>query len=177
MLSDLLAFFADRLKVQLREQGARHDLVDAVFALGDQDDLVMIVRRIEALAAFLDTDDGANLLAGYRRAANILRDEEKKSGERYSGSVNARLVVEPEEKALYEAIASSAGEARAAVEIEDFQSAMRALATLRRPVDDFFEKVLVNAEDAEIRVNRLKLLDSLRRAALTVADFSRIGGR
>ena len=176
VLSDLLAFFADRLKVQLREQGARHDLVDAVFALGDQDDLVMIVRRIEALAAFLDTDDGANLLAGFRRAANILRDEEKKSGERYSGSVDAHLVVEPEERALFEAIASSGSEARAAVEIEDFQAAMTALARLRPPVDAFFDKVMVNVDDAKLRANRLKLLDRLRQATLAVADFSRVGG-
>jgi glycyl-tRNA synthetase beta chain len=176
VLSDLLAFFADRLKVQLREQGARHDLVDAVFALGDQDDLVMIVRRIEALAAFLDTDDGANLLSGFRRAANILRDEERKSGERYSGSVDAQLVVEPEERALFEAIAASGSEAKAAVEIEDFQQAMSALARLRPPVDAFFDKVMVNAEDAKVRVNRLKLLDRLRQATLVVADFSRVGG-
>ncbi len=176
VLSDLLAFFADRLKVQLREQGARHNLVDAVFALGDQDDLVMIVRRIEALAAFLDTDDGANLLAGHRRAVNILRDEEKKSGERYSGPVAAELVVEPEERALFEAIASSGSEAKAAVEIEDFQAAMTALARLRPAVDAFFDKVMVNVEDAKVRANRLKLLDRLRRATLTVADFSRVGG-
>ncbi len=176
VLTDLLAFFADRLKVQLREQGARHDLVDAVFALGDQDDLVMIVRRIEALAAFLDTDDGANLLAGFRRAANILRDEERKSGERYSGSVDAHLVVAPEERALFEAIAASGSEARAAIEIEDFQAAMTALARLRPPVDAFFDKVMVNADDANLRANRLKLLDRLRQATLAVADFSRVGG-
>ena len=176
VLTDLLAFFADRLKVQLREQGAHHDLVDAVFALGDQDDLVMIVRRIEALAAFLDTDDGANLLAGYRRAANILRDEERKSGERYSGSVDAHLVVEPEERALFEAIASSGSEARAAVEIEDFQAAMTALARLRPAVDAFFDKVMVNVDEVKLRANRLKLLDRLRQATLAVADFSRVGG-
>ena len=176
VLSDLLAFFAERLKVQLREQGARHDLVDAVFALGDQDDLVIIVRRIEALAAFLDSEDGANLLAGFRRAANILRDEERKSGERYSGSVDAQLVVEPEERILFEAIAASGSEAKAAVEIEDFQAAMTALARLRPAVDAFFDKVMVNAEDARVRVNRLKLLDRLRQATRVVADFSRVGG-
>ena len=176
VLADLLAFFADRLKVQLREQGAHHDLVDAVFALGDQDDLVMIVRRIEALAAFLDSEDGANLLAGYRRAANILRDEEKKSGERYSGSVDAKLVVELEERDLFEAIAASGSEAKAAVEIEDFQAAMTALARLRPAVDAFFDKVMVNVDDVRLRANRLKLLDRLRRATLVVADFSRVGG-
>ena len=176
VLSDLIAFFADRLKVQLREQGARHDLVDAVFGLGGQDDLIMIVRRIEALAGFLDTDDGANLLAGYRRAANILRDEERKSGERYSGSVDAQLVVEPEERTLFEAVASSGSEARAAVEIEDFQAAMTALARLRPAVDAFFDKVMVNVDDVKLRANRLKLLDRLRQATLAVADFSRVGG-
>ena len=176
VLTDLLAFFADRLKVQLREQGARHDLVDAVFALGDQDDLVMIARRIEALAGFLDSEDGANLLAGYRRAANILRDEERKSGERYSGKVGAELVVEPEERALFEAIAASGSEASAAVEIEDFRAAMSALARLRPAVDAFFDKVMVNADDPRVRANRLKLLDRLRQATLTVADFSRVGG-
>ena len=173
---DLLSFFADRLKVQLREQGARHDLVDAVFALGNQDDILMIVRRIEALGAFLDSEDGANLLAGYRRAANILRDEEKKSGETFSGRVDAKLIVEPEEKALFEAVAAASAEAKAAVEIEDFQEAMTALARLRPPVDAFFEKVLVNAKDAAVRTNRLRLLDKLRQATLVVADFSKVGG-
>ncbi len=176
VLADLLAFFADRLKVQLREQGARHDLVDAVFALGDQDDLVTIVRRVEALGAFLDSDDGANLLAGYRRATNILRDEEKKSGERYSGPVDPDLIAEPEEKQLFEATAAAGGEARAAVEIEDFQAAMTALAQLRPAVDAFFDKVLVNTEDVRIRANRLRLLDNLRVATLAVADFSKVAG-
>ena len=111
-----------------------------------------------------------------RRAANILRDEERKSGERYSGSVDAQLVVEPEERTLFEAIASSGSEARAAVEIEDFQAAMTALARLRPAVDAFFDKVMVNVDDAKLRANRLKLLDRLRQATLAVADFSRVGG-
>ena len=175
-IADLIAFLADRLKVQLREQGARHDLVDAIFALGDQDDLVIIVRRIEALAAFLDSEDGANLLAGHRRAVNILRDEEKKSGETFSGPVDPHALAEPAEKALFEAIAAAGGEARAAVDVEDFQSAMRALATLRQPVDDFFEKVMVNANDPALRLNRLRLLDKLRQATLAVADLTRVGG-
>jgi len=174
--SDLLAFLADRLKLQLREQGARHDLVDAVFALGGQDDLVLIVRRVEALGRFLDTEDGRNLLAGYKRAANILREEEKKSGETYDGEVDAHRLVEPEERALFEAIGATAGEVRAAVEVEDFDVAMRALAKLRPPVDTFFDKVLVNDPDPDIRTNRLRLLNRIRVATRAVADFSKIEG-
>ncbi len=173
---DLLAFFADRLKVQLREQGARHDLVDAVFALGNQDDLLLIVRRVEALGKFLDTDDGKNLLAGTKRATNILRDEEKKEGEIYSGSVDLKLLTEPEERALEATLDIVASNAAKAVEKEDFAAAMTALAKLRAPVDAFFEKVRVNADDAKVRVNRLRLLNRIREATLAVADFSKIGG-
>lgn len=172
----LLAFFADRLKVQLREQGARHDLVDAVFALPGQDDLVLVVKRVEALGKFLETDDGANLLAGYRRAANILRAEEKKEGAAFDGEVDPARLAEPEEKALYEAIAAARGAAGAAVAVEDFEAAMTALAGLRRPVDAFFEKILVNADDPAVRRNRLTLLAGIRAATHTVADFSKIGG-
>jgi glycyl-tRNA synthetase beta chain len=173
---DLLSFFADRLKVQLREQGARHDLVDAVFALGNQDDLLLIVRRVEALGKFLDTDDGATLLAGVKRAANILRDEEKKSGEPYAGDVAPKLLAEPEEKALFEAIGAADGKVKAAVAVEDFAGAMTALALLRAPVDAFFDKVRVNTEDNDIRANRLRLLNRIREATLAVADFSKVGG-
>ena len=173
---ELLSFFADRLKVQLREQGARHDLVDAVFALGNQDDLLLIVRRVEALGQFLDTDDGANLVAGARRAANILREEEKKSGETFDGAVDPKLLSEPEEKALFEAVGACEGEVRAAIGLEDFADAMGALAGLRAPVDAFFEKVLVNSPDRDVRANRLRLLNRIRQATLAVADFSRIEG-
>jgi glycyl-tRNA synthetase beta chain len=172
----LLAFFADRLKVQLREQGARHDLVDAVFALGGQDDLLLIVRCVEALGAFLDTDDGKNLLAGIKRAANILRDEEKKSGEKFDGSVDAGRLKEPEEKALAAAIDAALPEASAAVGREDFAGAMAALARLRTPVDAFFDKVRVNDADPAVRANRLRLLNRIREATLAVADFSKVGG-
>ncbi|MEJ0012261.1 MAG: glycine--tRNA ligase subunit beta [Bauldia sp.] len=175
-LHDLPSFFADRLKVQLREQGARHDLVDAVFALGNQDDLLLIVRRVEALGKFLETDDGKNLLAGYKRAANILRDEEKKSGESFAGSVNAALLAEPEEKSLDVALDAAVPAATAAVAKEDFAAAMTALAQLRAPVDAFFGKVRVNADDAAVRTNRLRLLNRLREATLAVADFSKIAG-
>ncbi|HVY20375.1 MAG TPA: glycine--tRNA ligase subunit beta [Bauldia sp.] len=174
--ADLLSFFADRLKVQLREQGARHDLVDAVFALGNQDDLLLIVRRVEALGRFLDTDDGKNLLAGYKRAANILRDEEKKSGETYSGAVDAAKLTEPEEKALNAALDVAVPAATAAVAKEDFAAAMSALARLRAPVDAFFDKVRVNADDPGVRANRLRLLNRLREATQAVADFSKIAG-
>jgi len=178
LFGSLVAFLADRLKVQLRDQGKRHDLVDAVFALGD-DDLVRIVARVEALDAFLKTEDGANLLAGYKRAANILAAEEKKgkwSAEEASGAVDAGKLVEPAEKALAEALAKALPAARAAVEREEFAAAMKALSTLRAPVDAFFEKVLVNADDAALRKNRLLLLTRLRDALSAVADFSKIEG-
>ena len=244
----LLSFFADRLKVQLREQGARHDLVDAVFALGQiatltrtrrprgrcplplagegrgegspadpsaasvgaprpvlnpspcpspargegdatdavaldderranvQDDLLLIVRRIEALGQFLDTDDGKSLLVGYRRATNILSDEEKKRGKSFAGEIDPQLLIEPEEQTLFEAIGAAEGEAEAAIEREDFDRAMAALARLRAPVDAFFDKVLVNTPDATLRANRLRLLNRIRQATLAVADFSKIAG-
>ncbi len=174
--TDLLSFFADRLKVQLREQGARHDLVDAVFALAGQDDLLMVVRRVEALGQFLDSDDGKNLLAGVKRASNILRIEEKKDGKAYAGTVDAALLKEAEEKALAAAVATAKQDAAAAVAKEDFAAAMRALAKLRPTVDAFFDKVTVNADDKAVRANRLTLLNEIREATRAVADFSRIEG-
>src|SRR3954452_14484741 len=171
---DLVAFFADRLKVQLREQGARHDLVDAVFALEGQDDLLMVVRRVEALGKFLDTEDGKNLLAGTKRAANILRIEEKKDGKVYDGPPDAALYSLPEEKGLAKAIDQVKAEARAAVAKEDFGGAMTAMAKLRPAVDAFFDKVKVNDDDPKVRENRLKLLNQIRAATRAVADFSKI---
>jgi glycyl-tRNA synthetase beta chain len=176
LISDLLSFFADRLRVQLREQGARHDLVDAVFALQGQDDLVLIVRRVEALGVFLDTEDGRNLLAGYKRATNILRIEEKRDKTAYTGAPSAELYRQAEEWELASAVDRAAGEATAAVAREDFAVAMSAMAKLRPHVDAFFDKVTVNADDAPVRVNRLKLLNQIRAATQTVADFSRIEG-
>jgi len=173
---DLLAFFADRLKVQLREQGARHDLVDAVFALEDQDDLLLIVRRVEALGQFLDSEDGKNLLAGYKRATSIIRIEEKKDNRQYTGAPQAKLYRQPEEKALANAIAMAKTETARAVDKEDFVAAMRAMAKLRPAVDDFFDKVTVNVEDKPLRENRLKLLNQIHDATRTVADFSKIEG-
>ncbi|TQF36274.1 glycyl-tRNA synthetase subunit beta [Bradyrhizobium sp. UNPF46] len=174
VLDNLLAFFADRLKVQLREQGARHDLVDAVFALGGQDDLLMIVRRVEALGKFLETDDGKNLLAGIKRASNILGIEEKKDKRTFDGAPDAALYGLDEEKALAKAIGEVKAEASAAVAKEDFAAAMSAMAKLRPPVDAFFDKVRVNDDDAKVRENRLKLLNEIRSATRAVADFSKI---
>jgi glycyl-tRNA synthetase beta chain len=173
---DLLSFFADRLKVQLREQGARHDLVDAVFSLGGQDDLLLVVRRVEALGKFLDTDDGKNLLAGTKRASNILSIEEKKDKRTFDGAPDAALYNSPEEKALAKAIGEVKADAGAAVANEDFAAAMRAMAKLRPAVDAFFDKVKVNDDDPKVRENRLKLLNEIRSATRAVADFSRIEG-
>ncbi|KQO67126.1 glycine--tRNA ligase subunit beta [Methylobacterium sp. Leaf89] len=176
--ASLLAFFADRLKVYLRDKGARHDLIDAVFALPGQDDLLMVVRRVEALGSFLETDDGRNLLAGYKRAANILRIEEKKDGRAYDAAPDTALAArgEPEERALAEALVAARETASAAVAAEDFAGAMQALSTLRAPVDAFFERVTVNADEPALRENRLALLNALRAATREVADFSRIEG-
>jgi glycyl-tRNA synthetase beta chain len=174
--ADLLVFFADRLKVQLREQGARHDLADAVFSLEGQDDLLLIVRRVEALGKFLDTEDGKSLLAGTKRATNILRIEEKKDGHEYTGEPDSKLYELPEEKALAAAIEAAKAEASAAVAKEDFEAAMRAMAKLRPSVDAYFDKVTVNADDKAVRENRLKLLNEVRAATRAVADFSKIEG-
>jgi glycyl-tRNA synthetase beta chain len=171
---DLLSFFADRLKVQLREQGARHDLVDAVFALEGQDDLLMVVRRVEALGKFLDTDDGKNLLAGTKRASNILAIEEKKDRRTFDGAPDASLFVADEEKQLAGAITNVKREAGDAVAKENFEAAMAAMAKLRPAVDAFFDKVKVNDDDAKVRENRLKLLNEIRAATRAVADFSKI---
>ncbi|MCK1515870.1 glycine--tRNA ligase subunit beta [Bradyrhizobium sp. 190] len=173
---DMLSFFADRLKVQLRDQGARHDLVDAVFSLGGQDDLLLVVRRVEALGKFLDTDDGKNLLAGIKRASNILAIEEKKDKRAFDGAPDAGLYNLPEEKALANAIDQVKREAGAAVQKEDFATAMSAMAKLRPAVDAFFDKVKVNDDEPKVRENRLKLLNEIRAATRAVADFSKIEG-
>jgi glycyl-tRNA synthetase beta chain len=173
---DLVSFFADRLKVHLREKGARHDLIDAVFSLGGQDDLALIVKRVEALGTFLKTDDGSNLLAGAKRAANILAIEEKKDKRSYDGLYEIGLLVETEETALAAAIESARQDTIAAINVENFQGAMNALAELRPAVDAFFDKVTVNATDPKLRENRLKLLSGIRKATLGVADFSKIAG-
>jgi glycyl-tRNA synthetase beta chain len=173
---EILAFLAERLKVALREGGTRHDLIDAVFSLGNEDDLVRLVTRVEALQAFLKTDDGANLLAGYKRAANILRIEEKKDGLTYSGEPDPKLLLLPEEKTLFMDLGAGRELIAAELERERFGEAMSAMAHLRGPVDAFFGKVTVNAPDAALRDNRLKLLARLRETLHAVADFSKIEG-
>ncbi|MGI8853754.1 MAG: glycine--tRNA ligase subunit beta [Methyloceanibacter sp.] len=174
-IGNLLAFFADRLKVHLREQGARHDLVDAVFALGG-DDLLMIVRRIEALGKFLDTEDGANLLTGTKRAINILRIEEKKDGRTYDQPPDLALIKTEEEQELNFALNALDQYVASVLAKEDFAGAMTAMAKLRAPVDAFFDHVTVNADDERLRENRLRLLNRIRATTLTVADFSKIAG-
>jgi glycyl-tRNA synthetase beta chain len=181
-IDELLIFLQDRLRVQMRDDGARHDLLEAVlarFSLVPGNQLILVVRRVEALGKFLDSDDGKNLLIGYRRAANILRAEEKKDGVSYDELPYPDLIEAeglPEEKALHTAMQVAEERARKAVKAEDFEGAMRALAELRPAVDAFFDKVTVNTDHPELRKNRLKLLNMLRRATLAVADFSRIGG-
>jgi len=172
--ADLLSFFHDRLKVYLRDQGARHDLIDAVIT-PQSDDLLDITRRVEALGAFLDTEDGKNLLAGTKRAANILAAEEKK-GTAVAEAVDESLFELDAERKLFNAVTQSVGMATQAIEKEDYSSAMSALAALREPVDSFFEDVLVNAEDGKVRANRLALLAMIRETTGAVADFSRISG-
>ncbi|HEX2257690.1 MAG TPA: glycine--tRNA ligase subunit beta [Afifellaceae bacterium] len=176
---DLLAFFADRLKVHLREAGARHHLIDAVFALPGQDDLLMIVRRVEALGRFLDSEDGGHLLTGYRRAANILRIEEKKDGRDYRGEPDHALVHQQgqaEERSLLAVIESVEAHLEKYLALEDFEGAMGALAQLRPAVDAFFDHVTVNVDDRGLRENRLTLLNRIREAMHLVADFSKVGG-
>jgi glycyl-tRNA synthetase beta chain len=183
---ELADFFRDRLKVQLRENGSRHDLVDAVFETGirrsemkpgmrNVRNLLLIVRRVEALGSFLDSDDGRNLLAGTKRAANILAAEEKKKTT-VAASVDPVLFRTDDERALFAAIEAAETQAGEAIAREDFAGAMRALSALRAPVDTFFDKVLVNDEDLAVRANRLALLARIRTATGQVADFSKIAG-
>jgi glycyl-tRNA synthetase beta chain len=169
----LTTFFADRLKVQQREAGVRHDLIDAVFSLGGEDDLVRLLARVGALQSFIETDDGADLLTGYRRAANIIRKEDWGASDGAGASDYSRL---PQESALVAALDSADPKASAAVETEDFGGAMAALASLRAPVDEFFDHVTVNDADPVKREARLALLARMRDAVHRVADFSKIEG-
>jgi glycyl-tRNA synthetase beta chain len=176
LIDELLDFFADRLKVVLREKGVRHDLIDAVFALGGEDDLVRLLARVEALRSFIESDDGKNLLVAYRRAANIVKIEAKKDKlERY-GVVDPARYTQAEEKALAAALDKVAAESGALIAKEDFAGAMRLLAGLRQPVDAFFDKVTVNAQDRNLRLNRLALLQRLAATMDKIADFSKIEG-
>jgi glycyl-tRNA synthetase beta chain len=184
---DLVEFIGERLKVQLKEQGARYDLVDAVYRQGMRRDvispgmesvrdLLMIVRRVEALGRFLDTEDGEHLLVGTKRAINILRIEEKKDSRKYDEPPDPTLFKRPEEKALAKAVDAVEKAAAAAITREDFEAAMAEMARLRTPVDEFFDHVTVNTTDPELRANRLRLLNRIRATTLTVADFSKIEG-
>jgi len=177
LTSEQMEFFADRLEVALKAQNISHDLVQAIFFSTDEEhDLVRLVRRVEALQAFLKTDDGANLLTGYKRAANMLKDEEKKDKKEYRGEPKAGDLKDKEEKELAAALASAKKDAAAALQKEDFAAAMKALAKLRAPVDRFFDKVTVNVDDKALRENRLKLLAQIVETAHQVADFSKIEG-
>jgi glycyl-tRNA synthetase beta chain len=181
LADEVLAFLTDRLKVVLRDRGVRHDLIAAVFAVerpegGPEDDLVRLLARVDALRAFLETDDGANLLVAYRRAANIVRIEEKKDKRAYDIDVWEAALRESAEAELYRALADAANRANAALAGEDFQAAMQALADLRAPVDAFFEAVTVNAQDQTLRANRLRLLKRIGTTLAQVADFSKIEG-
>lgn len=176
VLSEILAFLADRLKVALRDEGTRHDLIDAVFALCGDDDFVRLIGRVKALEAVLSTTDGIDLLTAYRRAANILRIEEKRDGRSYEGRADARRLEVIEERDLSEALATAEKRISEELARERYGDAMAVMAGLREPVDRFFDKVTVNAPDAALRENRLFLLSNLRRVLHTVADFSRIEG-
>jgi glycyl-tRNA synthetase beta chain len=198
---DLLSFFADRLKQYLKDEGEPHDLIDAVFskspshdgkgdrppasqaapaeaprAVSANDDLVLITKRVAALGKFLDTEDGTNLLAGYKRATNILKAEAKKTGETYTGSVNPDLLSEKPEQDLHSSLTTARAKVAEALTTEDFEQAMAAMAPLRGVLDTFFDNVTVNADDTAVRQNRLLLLASMRDALADVADFSRIEG-
>ena len=173
----ILDFFADRLKVQQREAGVRHDLIDAVFALGGEDDLVRLLARVHALQAFVGTEDGTNLLAGYKRAANILKKEAPASDADPAAAQKPLFYTpEPAEADLIAALDAAEPAAADAVAAEDFGAAMAALATLRAPIDAFFDDVTVNDPDADKRAARLALLDRVRAAVHNVADFSKIEG-
>ncbi len=174
-IAPLMAFLQDRLKVIMRDQGVRHDLIDAVFALG-KDDLVDVLNRVRALQSFLGTDDGANLLAGFKRANNILSAEEKKGVLPEGLTVDAALFDQGEEGALFDALTAARAKSESALQDEDYETVMTALATLRAPIDAFFDGVTVNADNVELRANRLGLLDAIVRAVDTVADFRLIEG-
>ncbi|TCS62619.1 glycine--tRNA ligase subunit beta [Varunaivibrio sulfuroxidans] len=174
--SDLLAFFIDRLKVHMKGRAVRHDMIDAVLALGGEDDLVRLLARVDALQAFIGREDGVNLLTAYRRAANILKIEEKKDGRRYDANPEQALFTQDEERALLRALAAVRADSTPALRAERFEDAMSALAGLRAPVDAFFDKVTVNSDDAPVRENRLKLLSQIQSAMGEIADFSKLEG-
>jgi glycyl-tRNA synthetase beta chain len=173
---DLLSFVHDRLKVHLRDQGIRHDVIDACLAKPGSDDLTLLVKRAEALAAFLKTDDGENLLQGFKRANNILIQAEEKDGVEYSYGADPKFAETPQETALFEALDSAESAIKPAMASEDFGAAMQAMAALRAPTDAFFEAVQVNSDNPIIRRNRLNLLSRIRTICLSVADLTRVEG-
>ncbi|WP_425423404.1 glycine--tRNA ligase subunit beta [Sediminimonas qiaohouensis] len=175
-VDDLLAFFHDRLKVHLRDEGIRHDVIDACLAMDGNDDLTLLVKRAEALAEFLKTDDGENLLQGFKRANNILTQAEEKDGVEYSFGADVKFAEVEEERALFDALKAADGAIKPAMEAEDFAAAMAAMAALRPAVDAFFEAVQVNAENPVVRRNRLNLLGQIRGICLAVADLTRVEG-
>jgi len=173
---NLLSFFHDRLKVHLRAQGIRHDVIDACLAMPGNDDLVLLVKRAEALGEFLKTDDGENLLQGFRRANNILRQAEEKDGVSYEGAPDVKYAVDDSERALFAALDGAEATILPALEAEDFAAAMSAMAGLRAPIDAFFESVQVNTDNAIVRRNRLCLLNRIREVMGRVARFDVIEG-
>lgn len=173
---DLMAFFADRLKVQQKEKGVRHDIIDAVFTQGGEDDLVRLLEKVSALQGFIETDDGVNLLAAYKRAGNIVHIEQKKDGVSYSAKVEEKHLTLPQEKQLFSALDKVNTEVEAKLADENYQGVMMAIASLRAPLDAFFDDVTVNADDKELRANRLKLLSEIKLACDLVANFSKIEG-
>ncbi|HTW50442.1 MAG TPA: glycine--tRNA ligase subunit beta [Stellaceae bacterium] len=173
--TEVMDFIAERLKIHLREKGVRHDLISAVFAL-HEDDLVRLLNRVEALQTFLKTDDGINLLIAYRRASNIVDIEEQRDGRRYDGEVTGDLLSQEEERTLHDRLTTMSARVEDQLSQEFFESAMIALATLRKPVDEFFERVTVNVEDKKLRENRLRLLARIRATMNQIADFSQIEG-
>ena len=176
VVPDLLGFIHDRLKVYLKDQGIRHDVIDACLAMPGNDDLTLLVSRARALAAFLKTDDGENLVQGFRRAANILTQAEAKDGVEYSFGADVKFAEAPEERALFAALDAAEAEIARAMAAEDFAAAMAAMAALRAPIDAFFTAVQVNADNQVLRRNRLNLLSRIRATCLRVADLTRLDG-
>ncbi|MGC1489275.1 MAG: DALR anticodon-binding domain-containing protein, partial [Albidovulum sp.] len=174
--NNLLAFFHERLKVYLKDQGIRHDVIDACLAMPGNDDLTLLVKRAEALSATLKTDDGGNLLQGFKRANNILSAEEKKDGVEYSYGADVKFAEDPAEEALFAALDAAEAAIAPAMKSEDFGQAMSAMAALRGPIDAFFGAVQVNADNPIIRRNRLNLLSRIRTICLSVADLAKIDG-
>ena len=172
----LITFFADRLKVHLRSSGIRHDLIAAVFALGDEDDLVRLVSRVEALTRFLEFNDGANLLAAHKRASNIVAIEEKKDSVRFDGAVDPALLTDANESALFESLTTVVAKIQPLLAEEQYDDAMKVLAGLRNPVDKFFDAVTVNADDPATRQNRLHLLSQIGAAMGEIAEFNQVEG-